>query len=130
MVPPRTAVTGPAAAGAERIGIRPGKAHALLATVTELGAGALLVAGLLTPLAAAGVVGTMAVALIANHRENGFFIFRQLTDRFAGEGSAAKVSVGQQLHLLSAYRCWANTSVGHSGFPGTAPPPGVSSRQP
>jgi putative oxidoreductase len=60
----------------ESIGIRPGRVHALFATLTELGAGALLVAGLLTPLAAAGVVGTMLVALIANHRKNGFFIFR------------------------------------------------------
>ena len=60
----------------ESIGIRPGRVHALAATVTELGAGVLLVFGLLTPLAAAGVVGTMVVALVANHARNGFFIFR------------------------------------------------------
>jgi putative oxidoreductase len=60
----------------ESIGIRPGRVHALMATVTELGAGALLVLGLLTPLAAGGVVGTMLVALVANHWRNGFFIFR------------------------------------------------------
>ena len=60
----------------ESIGIRPGRMHALAATVTELGAGALLVLGLLTPLAAAGVVATMLVALVANHLKNGFFIFR------------------------------------------------------
>jgi putative oxidoreductase len=60
----------------ESIGIRPGRRHALFATVTELGAGALLILGLLTPLAAAGVVGTMVVALVANHVKNGFFIFR------------------------------------------------------
>jgi putative oxidoreductase len=60
----------------ESIGIRPGRLHALAATVAELGAGALLVLGLLTPLAAAGVVGTMVVALVANHARNGFFIFR------------------------------------------------------
>lgn len=60
----------------ESIGIRPGKVHALLATVTELASGVLLVLGFLTPLAAAGVVGTMLVALIANHIKNGFFIFR------------------------------------------------------
>ena len=60
----------------ESIGIRPGRVHALMATVTELGAGALLVLGFLTPLAAGGVVGTMLVALIANHLRNGFFIFR------------------------------------------------------
>ncbi len=60
----------------ESIGIRPGRVHALFATATELGAGALLVLGLLTPLAAAGVVGSMTVALVANHLRNGFFIFR------------------------------------------------------
>jgi len=60
----------------ESIGIRPGRVHALLATLTELGAGVLLVIGLLTPLAAAGAVGTMLVALVANHAKNGFFIFR------------------------------------------------------
>jgi putative oxidoreductase len=60
----------------ESIGIRPGRRHALFATLTELGAGALLLLGLLTPLAAAGVVGTMIVAFAANHRSNGCFIFR------------------------------------------------------
>lgn len=60
----------------ESIGIRPGRVHALLASVSELGGGALLIVGLLHPLAAAAVVGTMVVALIANHRKNGFFIFR------------------------------------------------------
>jgi putative oxidoreductase len=60
----------------ESIGIRPGKVHALFATLVELGAGAFLVVGLLTPLAAAGVVGTMSVALVANHLKNGYFIFR------------------------------------------------------
>jgi putative oxidoreductase len=60
----------------ESIGIRPGRVHALFGTVTEIAAGLLLVLGLLTPLAAAAVVGTMAVALAANHARNGFFIFR------------------------------------------------------
>ncbi|MGZ4800933.1 MAG: DoxX family protein, partial [Acidimicrobiia bacterium] len=50
--------------------------HAWLASLTELGAGTMLVLGLLTPLAAAGVVGVMLVALITNHIKNGFFIFR------------------------------------------------------
>lgn len=60
----------------ESIGIKPGWLHARLATFTELIVGPMLVLGLLTPLAAAGVVGTMGVALIANHLKNGFFIFR------------------------------------------------------
>jgi putative oxidoreductase len=58
------------------IGFRHSKVHALLASVGELVAGTLLIIGLLTPLAAASVVGTMLVALIANHRKNGYFIFR------------------------------------------------------
>lgn len=60
----------------ESLGMRPGWLHAWMASVTEVGAGALVVAGLLTPVACAGVVGVMLVAWITNHRGNGFFIFR------------------------------------------------------
>ena len=60
----------------ESLGLRPGKLHAWLASLTELGAGAMLIVGFLNPLAAAGVVGVMVVALITNHFKNGFFIFR------------------------------------------------------
>jgi putative oxidoreductase len=60
----------------ESLGMKPGPLHAWLASLTELGAGTMLVFGLLTPLAAAGVVGVMLVALITNHITNGFFIFR------------------------------------------------------
>ncbi len=60
----------------QSLGMKPGILHAWLASLTELGAGLLLIAGLLTPLAAAGVVGVMLVALITNHLKNGFFIFR------------------------------------------------------
>jgi putative oxidoreductase len=60
----------------ESLGMKPGVLHAWLASLTELGSGALLLVGLLTPLAGAGVVGTMVVAWITNHLKNGFFIFR------------------------------------------------------
>ena len=60
----------------ESLGMRPGRLHDWLASLTEIGAGALLVVGLLTPLAAAGVVGVLVVAWITNHLRNGFFIFR------------------------------------------------------
>jgi putative oxidoreductase len=60
----------------QSLGMRPGWLHAWLASLTEVGSGALLLIGLLTPLAGAGVVGTMVVAWIANHRGHGFFIFR------------------------------------------------------
>ena len=60
----------------ESLGMKPGKLHAWLASGTELAAGAGLVVGLLTPLAAGACAGVMLVALITNHRKNGFFIFR------------------------------------------------------
>jgi putative oxidoreductase len=60
----------------ESLGMRPGVVHAWLASGTEIAAGVLLVLGFLTPLAAAGVVGVMVVAWIANHLGHGFFIFR------------------------------------------------------
>lgn len=79
----------------ESLGVRPGIVHAWTASLTELGAGVLLVLGLATPLAAAGVIGTMLVAWITNHRTNGFFIFRPgegyeyvMTLTFAGVGLA------------------------------------------
>jgi putative oxidoreductase len=56
--------------------MRPGRLHAWVASLAEVGGGALLVLGLLMPLAASTVVGTMLVALVTNHRGNGFFIFR------------------------------------------------------
>ena len=58
------------------LGFKAPKLQAALASYTELGAGVLLVVGLATPVAAAGVVGCMFVALVANHLKNGFFIFR------------------------------------------------------
>lgn len=60
----------------ESLGMKPGILHAWTASLTELGAGALLVLGLATPLAAAGVIGVMVVAWVVNHAKNGFFIFR------------------------------------------------------
>ena len=60
----------------ESLGMKPGWFHAWTASITEIGAGALLVLGLLTSVGGAGVVGVMVVAWITNHRSNGFFIFR------------------------------------------------------
>jgi putative oxidoreductase len=58
------------------MGMKPGIVHAWLASVTELVSGTLLIFGLLTPLAAAGVLGIMVVAFVTAHRKNGFFIFK------------------------------------------------------
>ncbi len=61
----------------DSMGMRPnGRVHAILAASTELGAGLLFAAGLLTPLAAAGFVGLMVVAVYTVHLSNGFFIVK------------------------------------------------------
>lgn len=60
----------------EALGMKPGLVHAWTASLTEVGAAVLLILGLATPVAAAGVIGTMLVAWITNHGRNGFFIFR------------------------------------------------------
>lgn len=58
------------------IGMRAPRLQARAAAATELAVGAGLVAGLATPLAAAGLVGLMVVAGVAGHGRNGFFVFR------------------------------------------------------
>lgn len=83
----------------ESLGMRPGKLHAWLASLAELAGGAALILGLLTPLGGAAVIGTMTVALITNHRTNGFFIFNE------GEGweyVAVLVACGLALATLGA----------------------------
>ena len=58
----------------QSMGMRPGKVHATLAAGTEMGAGVLLVLGLLTQLAAAGLIALMLVAFWTVHRDKGFMI--------------------------------------------------------
>jgi putative oxidoreductase len=61
----------------DSMGMKPnGKVHAIMAASTELGAGLLFAVGLLTPLAAAGIVSLMVVAAWTVHRANGFFIVK------------------------------------------------------
>jgi putative oxidoreductase len=56
------------------IGFREPRLQATASAVVEVGAGAALIAGAATPLAASAVVGTMAVAARSVHVPNGFFI--------------------------------------------------------
>src|SRR3954454_3253857 len=64
---------GPAGTGQffESIGLRPGKRHALAAGAAEAGGGALLAAGLATPLAAASMIGVMLTAIRKVHWSKG-----------------------------------------------------------
>ena len=58
------------------IGMRWPNWQARLAATTEMGSGAMIAAGLLTPLAAAGMIGVMTVAIVVAHWKVGFFIFK------------------------------------------------------
>ena len=60
----------------EGLGLRPGWLHARLAAFTELGAGVLMILGLLTGLASLAFVGLMLVAACTDHRGKGYFIFK------------------------------------------------------
>jgi putative oxidoreductase len=55
----------------ESLGLKPGRRHALAAGIAETGGGSLLALGLLTPLAASALIGTMATAIRQVHFKNG-----------------------------------------------------------
>ena len=59
----------------EGLGMKPGRLNAWMAASTEMGAGVLLTVGLLTPFAAAGLIGIMVVAARTDHRGS-FFMFK------------------------------------------------------
>jgi putative oxidoreductase len=61
----------------DSLGIRPGILHAWVVAVVEVVSGVLLGAGLFTPVAAAGAVGVLSVALIVVHWKNGFFVLKE-----------------------------------------------------
>ena len=60
----------------DAIGMRWPRWQARLAATTEVGSGVLMALGLLTPLAAAGMIGVMVVAIVVEHWKVGFFIFK------------------------------------------------------
>ena len=57
----------------EGLGLRPGRRNALAAGATEAGDGLLLAAGVATPVAAAGLSGTMITAIQRAHWKNGLW---------------------------------------------------------
>jgi putative oxidoreductase len=63
-----------AAAGFESMGFVPGKPYAAAAALSETIGGGLLATGTLTPLGAAMVTGTMAVAIKKVHAKNGLWV--------------------------------------------------------
>src|SRR5436190_16277384 len=61
----------------EQIGLRPGKLHAWVAGAAELFGGLAIALGLVTPIAAAALIGVMTAAVLTVHLKNGFFVANQ-----------------------------------------------------
>src|SRR4051812_27325964 len=55
------------------LGFRPGRQYAAIAGLSEAGGGALLILGLLTPLGAAMIIGTMIAAAVTVHAPHGLW---------------------------------------------------------
>src|SRR3954454_22070826 len=71
------------------IGFRQPTLQAVTSAVVEVGAGAALLAGAATPVAASAVVGTMAVAGHTVHRPNGFFVVEEGYEYVVNLGAAS-----------------------------------------
>ena len=61
----------------EQAGLRPGRLHAWAGGLGEFGGGALLALGLLSPLAAAALIGVMTAAILTVHLRNGLWATKQ-----------------------------------------------------
>ena len=61
------------AATLEQLGVRPGRAWAIVASVAEFGGGLLVVLGLMTPIAALFVAGDLLVAIVTVHLARGYW---------------------------------------------------------
>jgi len=57
----------------ESLGLKPGRLHAWNVTLSELVVGPALVVGLFTPVSYGAVAAIVLVALVTNHRTNGFW---------------------------------------------------------
>ncbi|MEN9504631.1 MAG: hypothetical protein RI958_557 [Actinomycetota bacterium] len=104
------------------VGMRAPMWQARAAAGTEIGAGLLLAAGLLTPLAAAGIIGVMVVAIRVAHWKAGFFIFTSpqgweycasiIAAAFViGMAGPGRWSVDHGLDLMAWYEGWTGAVV-------------------
>jgi putative oxidoreductase len=105
----------------ESIGLRPGRLHAPAAGAAELGGGALLMLGLLTPLGSTLVIAVMVAAVLTVHLPNGVWatangyelnlVYATTTFALAGTGPGAW-SLDHALGLHLAGAGWALGALG------------------
>jgi putative oxidoreductase len=86
------------------IGFRQPRLQARMSAAVELGAGAALISGAGTPLAASAVIGTMGVAYYTVHRPNGYFITADGWEYVGLVGAAAAALAALGPGRLSADR--------------------------
>ena len=113
----------------DSMGMRPGKLNANLAASTEIGAGLLFAAGLLTPLAAMAIVAVMFVAGYTVHWQNGFMsvrdgielnvIYATIAVGVATIG-AGEYSVDHHLELIEDVDGWTGLLIALVGGVGAA----------
>ena len=104
----------------DSIGMKPGKLHARAAAGAEIGTGVLIAVGLLTPLAAAGIVAVMLVAGWTVHRKNGFMIVSEgweytfmvaITAVFIAGLGPGRFSVDEALGLADIWNGWVGLAI-------------------
>lgn len=77
----------------EKVGFRSPKLNAMLSAGAEIAIGLGLIVGLLTSVAAAGLVATMLVAFWSIHRFVGFFVFKRPTEGYEFVVTLAVVAI-------------------------------------
>lgn len=110
------------------LGFRQPQLQWFFSTATEIGVGVLLIAGALTSLAAAGLIGIMTVAFWTVHRFAGFwvtarpdegweYVFVLTVAAFAlailGPG---EISVDSALDIVSTFNGWVGAALGVAGI--------------
>lgn len=108
----------------DSMGMRPGKLNAIMAASTEIGAGLLFAAGLLTSFAAMAIVALMFVAGYTVHWKNGFmsvnngielnFVYATLAIGVAAVG-AGQYSVDDWLGIVEDLDGWTGLVIAAVG---------------
>lgn len=113
-------------------GFRHAPLQARLSAVGELAIGAALLAGVLTPFAAAGLVATMTVAFWSIHRHAGFFVFARPDEGYEYVATLAlaavvlavvgpgEVSLDAALGLADRMDGWTGGAIGIGGVAAAA----------
>lgn len=117
------------ASGFEQMGLRPGRLNAIAAGSTKLLGGLMLALGLLSPLAAAGLIAVMTAAVLTVHLPNGYWntdkgfeynlVLVAAAFAIAGTGGG-QWSLDKALSLHAAGADWALAALGAGVLGGLA----------